>query len=106
MDCQDAERIVESFLKADTVFNNSLQVAFLAQARTALRLIQDIVPPDERTTIFSFGGIPEMETAVVAIEQFLALPRHRDEETPSSLRAEDGVLSCEQMPEISRSLAL
>jgi hypothetical protein len=43
--------------------------AFLAQSHAALLLVQDVVRQDERTAIFSLGGIPEMETTVVAIEQ-------------------------------------
>jgi hypothetical protein len=52
--------------------------AFLAEAHAALRLIQDIVPPDDRG-MFSFGGLQEVESTVMAIERFLASPRHRDE---------------------------
>lgn len=44
--------------------------AFLAQAYAALRLIQD-VPVDGRN-VFSFGGLPEVESTVAEIERFLA----------------------------------
>ena len=55
--------------------------AFLSQARAALRLVEGIVPPDECEKTFAFGGLPEVESAVVAIEDFLTSPRYRDQKT-------------------------
>jgi hypothetical protein len=52
--------------------------AFLVQAKAGLRLVEDSVARDEHPNMFPFGGLPEVESTVTEIEQFLAMPRHRD----------------------------
>jgi hypothetical protein len=73
------ERYVEPAPVLSAASENALRV-FLAQAHAALRLVQDLIPPAECARTFSFGGLPEVEEAVVEAERFLALPRYRDEE--------------------------
>jgi hypothetical protein len=143
MDRKDAERIIESLLKASTLCNESLRVvmandslgqakvfgrlvgslmghnytnvlaplwktfpdlepqgmktpytepepvlspgsqqslqAFLDQADAALRMVQEMVPQDERESLFAFGGLAELDSSVTEIRRFLVLPRHREE---------------------------
>jgi hypothetical protein len=52
---------------------------FLDQAHAALRMVEEVVPQDERNTMSAFGGLSEVGSAVAGIERFLALPRHRKE---------------------------
>lgn len=71
-----------AYVKSDHVLSPESQEAlraFIAKARAAVRLAQECLPPDERAKLFAFDGLPEVERAVAAIEEFLALPRHRDE---------------------------
>jgi hypothetical protein len=42
-------------------------------------MVEEVVPQDERNTMFAFGGLSEVDAAVAEIERFLALPRHREE---------------------------
>jgi hypothetical protein len=51
--------------------------AFLAQAHTALRTAEHVIPEDERDAMFAFGGLREVKTAITEIEHFLASPQHR-----------------------------
>jgi uncharacterized membrane protein YidH (DUF202 family) len=54
--------------------------AFVAEARTALAVINDSVPIEQGEKPFPLGGLAEVEDAVSEIEAFLAAPRHRKEE--------------------------
>jgi hypothetical protein len=55
--------------------------AFVMEARTALNTVKNLLPTEEATQILEFGGLPEVEQAVADIEEFLAKPRFRDEDT-------------------------
>jgi hypothetical protein len=52
--------------------------AFVMEASAALEFIRTIVPAHEATSFFSYGGMPEVEKAVVEIQEFLAHPRFKD----------------------------
>jgi hypothetical protein len=56
---------------------------FVRDARVALDFVRAAVPPAEATAFFNFGGLEEVEKAVLAIEDFLANPRIREPEGKS-----------------------
>jgi hypothetical protein len=75
--------IKEPWTEPEPVLSPASQQAlrtFLDQAYAALRLVENVVPQDERNTMFAFGGLPEVNSAVAEIGRFLASPRHREEE--------------------------
>jgi hypothetical protein len=47
---------------------------FLDQAHAALQMVEDVLPDDERNTIFAGEDLPEVASAVAEIERFLASP--------------------------------
>jgi hypothetical protein len=52
---------------------------FIHAARTAIEYTRRSTGNSDSSSIFSFGGLPEVEQAVAEIEAFLAKPRFRDE---------------------------
>lgn len=56
---------------------------FVRDARAALDYAKSAVSPSEAEVFFGFGGLAEVETAVSAIEDYLARPRVRDTEDKS-----------------------
>ncbi len=57
--------------------------AFVTEARAALSTVKKLLPTEEAAQFLEFGGLPEVEQAVADIEEFLAKPRFRDEDTQS-----------------------
>jgi len=57
--------------------------AFVTEARAALGTVKNLLPTEEAAQFLEFGGLPEVEQAVADIEEFLAKPRFRDEDTQS-----------------------
>jgi hypothetical protein len=53
---------------------------FIREARVVLDFVRAAVPPGEAKAFFNFGGLEEVEKAVLAIEDFLANPRIREPE--------------------------
>ncbi len=53
--------------------------AFLAVARSAIESTKHLATSGESEILFSYGGLPEVEQAVAAIENFLEKPSYRDE---------------------------
>ena len=53
--------------------------AFLVVARSAIENTKRLAPSGESEHLFSWGGLPEVEQTVSAIESFLEKPRYRDD---------------------------
>lgn len=51
---------------------------FLAEAKAAVAMVKSQVSEQVAEDTFAFGKLPELESAVSAIEQFLKVPRIRD----------------------------
>ncbi len=53
---------------------------FVHEANAALEYVRSLADPNDIEKSFSYGGLPELEQAVLAIEEFLKHPRFRDPE--------------------------
>ena len=58
--------------------------AFAVCANEAISKAYEIMGVGERTSamVLPFGGIPEVEKSIAAVEDFLVNPRYKDEESP------------------------
>jgi hypothetical protein len=54
---------------------------FITEARSALEFTRKSIPAAEVARSFAYGGLAELEEALAKIEQFVARPRFRDEDT-------------------------
>ncbi len=61
-----------------TAESRAALTAFVNEARIALTTINLLLPTEESMQFLQFGGVPEVEQSIAAIEDFLANPRYRE----------------------------
>jgi hypothetical protein len=66
-----------------TAESRAALIAFVNEARSALTTVKRLLPTEESVQFLQFGGVPEVEQAVAAIEDFLANPRYREKGSQS-----------------------
>ncbi len=76
----------EPYLEPDpalTAESRAALTAFVNEARSALATIKRLLPTEDSMHFLQFGGVPEVEQAIAAVEDFLANPRYREKSEQS-----------------------
>lgn len=76
----------EPYIEPDSSLSAKSQAAlraFVTEARASLEIVKRLLPAEEAAKLLDFGGLPEVEQSVTAIEEFLAKPRFRENDAHS-----------------------